>query len=57
MESVYFEILHHKTSSVYSYHEEILEDSELFQRFQNSDNPEELGFEYQRKYQETDLEE
>ena len=52
----YVEYLHLKTNKVYSHSEEYPTDTEMYWAFQQSDQPELLGFTYERDFRPTETE-
>lgn len=53
---IYVEYLHLKTNKVYSHSEEFTTDTEMYWNFQQSNQPELLGFTYERDFREAETE-
>lgn len=53
---IYVEYLHLKTNKVYSHSEEFTTDTEMYWNFQQSNQPEDLGFTYERDFREAEAE-
>jgi hypothetical protein len=53
---IYVEYLHLKSNKVYSLDKQYPEGSPEFNEFQESDNPKELGFTYERDFIEAETE-
>ncbi len=53
---IYVEYLHLKSNKVYSHSEEFTTDTEMYWNFQQSNQPELLGFTYERDFREAETE-
>lgn len=53
---IYVEYLHLKSNKVYSHSEEFTTDTEMYWNFQQSNQPELLGFTYERDFREAEAE-